>query len=410
MIAAGNFPQTIWLSEAVPAWRLVDIERYLEHKGRGEMTALPVLPRAAPLDSGEINSWSAKITAAYQKTVKGIFEVGRLLIEAKTHLPHGSFKSMIEGELPFGPSEAQRYMRVARNPRFANPAHVQHLPASISTLCEIEKLPDDVYARLLSERTIRPGMQRGCVTKINANIRTQANHKQIRNNARMHDLGGRIYNIGVADPPHEGNISRPENTDPFPRLTVEQICAFQVDDGRPLREVFAKNAIVYLWVIDQHLFSVPLIFAAWGFEFKRTMSWPRPSIGLGQYVRTQHETVCIGVRGHFAAAETGLRHSSLIIGESLPDGLFRCALPHDQRHSSKPPRLQEMIERAYPEYFTPDGADDPVAIELFSRVYRPGWAGQGWEYPGRPRSNVEQSATHNVATATPSGWSVNKNH
>jgi hypothetical protein len=46
-----------------------------------------------------------------------------------------------------------------------------------------------------------------------------------------------------------------------------------------------------------------------------------------------------------------------------------------------------MIERAYPQYFTPDATDNPAAIELFSRVYRPGWAGQGWEYPSRPRSN-----------------------
>jgi len=42
-----------------------------------------------------------------------------------------------------------------------------------------------------------------------------------------------------------------------------------------------------------------------------------------------------------------------------------------------------MIEAAYPQHFGAEAADDPVALELFSRVFRPGWAGQGFEYPGR---------------------------
>jgi hypothetical protein len=38
-----------------------------------------------------------------------------------------------------------------------------------------------------------------------------------------------------------------------------------------------------------------------------------------------------------------------------------------------------MIEAAYPQHFGAEAADDPVALELFSRVPRSGWAGQGFE-------------------------------
>jgi hypothetical protein len=64
-------------------------------------------------------------------------------------------------------------------------------------------------------------------------------------------------------------------------------------------------------------------------------------IRVGQIARA--ELVCLGTRGQFRSAETGLRHSTLIVGETLEPGVFRCAPPHDQRHSSKPPRLHEML-------------------------------------------------------------------
>jgi N6-adenosine-specific RNA methylase IME4 len=344
-------------------------------------------PRPLKEAGGDMHWWTARILAALQKTVESVLEVGQLLIEAKIALPTGGFLKMIDHELPFKRRLAQLYMEVARNPRFADTQNFAHLPPSLTMLSEIGKLPVDVYGRLVADGTINPNMRLRDVAVLNADEKTREHHNRIHSEALKHDLSSRPFIFGIADPPWEGDISR--GKDPYPRLTIEQICNFKVDDGRPVRAVFAENAILYMWIIDGHLLDVRDIFREWGFDFRRMMVWPKISIRVGQIARAQHELICVGTRGQFKPAETRLRHSTLIVGETLEPGVFRCAPPHDQRHSSKPPRLHEMIEAAYPQHFGAEAADDPVALELFSRVPRSGWAGQGFEYPGQQMEAAE---------------------
>ena len=68
---------------------------------------------------------------------------------------------MVESDLPFGPSPAQRLMKVMKvssDARLTNAAHGQHLPGSWRTIYEITKLSDDEFSprsrMCLSERRI----------------------------------------------------------------------------------------------------------------------------------------------------------------------------------------------------------------------------------------------------------------
>lgn len=122
------------------------------------MTA--ALERLRPPAGADEHVWAARITACWRASVEAILEVGRLLTAAKDALPHGAFGSMIESELPFGSSTAQRLMAIAGDVRLSNPAHVQHLPASWGTLYELTKLPDDEFERKIADGTIRPDMMR----------------------------------------------------------------------------------------------------------------------------------------------------------------------------------------------------------------------------------------------------------
>ena len=96
-------------------------------------------------------TWAERITEAWQSTLHGILETGRLLIAAKEgpdRLPHGEFEQMVATDLPFGASTAQRLMAVARDHRLSKAAHVQLLPPHWGTLYEITKLPDrDAFTR-----------------------------------------------------------------------------------------------------------------------------------------------------------------------------------------------------------------------------------------------------------------------
>jgi hypothetical protein len=114
----------------------------------------------------EADIWAARIAACWRASVESIIEVGRLLIAAKNALPHGSFGEMIDGNLPFTASTAQRLMTIAGDQRLSNPAHVQHLPPSWGTLYELTKLPDEEFDAKIKDGTIRPDMMRRDLTHV----------------------------------------------------------------------------------------------------------------------------------------------------------------------------------------------------------------------------------------------------
>jgi N6-adenosine-specific RNA methylase IME4 len=199
---------------------------------------------------------------------------------------------------------------------------------------------------------------------------------------------GRRYVIILADIPWDVRLSR--GAGPYPLLSLEQILQFRVDDGRPIREVAADDAMLLLWGFDQLIMDRPDLFhviaRAWGdFRPIRFLFWPKSQMGTGHFFRDQDEFVVVCIRGNFRPPLEHLRPSSLIVGPPfIGGGGFHFAPAQDARHSSKPPRLQETIEQAYPEYFGPETIKSPLALELFARNYRPKWDGQGFEYPGRP--------------------------
>jgi N6-adenosine-specific RNA methylase IME4 len=85
--------------------------------------------------------------------------------------------------------------------------------------------------------------------------------------------------------------------------------------------------------------------------------WVKPSIGMGNYVRQQHEHLLMARRGEFPLPESALRPGSIIEAPR-------------REHSRKPDQVYEMIERMYPEL---------PRIELFARQARPGWDAWGNE-------------------------------
>jgi Protein of unknown function (DUF3102) len=91
------------------------------------------------------NSWAARIRAAWQSSVSGILETGRLLVEAKEALPRGEFIAMVESELPFKRSTAFRLIAISSDIRLLNGAHAHHLPPHWMTLYEISRLDDETF-------------------------------------------------------------------------------------------------------------------------------------------------------------------------------------------------------------------------------------------------------------------------
>lgn len=112
-------------------------------------SADPVTLDAACMD--EIKIWGTKINGSLARTVEAIVEVGRLLLEAKAALPHGSYLTMVKKELRFQVRQAQNFTRIAKSPVLANAHNCAYLPRSVLQLAMLAKLRDDDLQEIIAD-------------------------------------------------------------------------------------------------------------------------------------------------------------------------------------------------------------------------------------------------------------------
>ena len=134
-------------------------------------------------------------------------------------------------------------------------------------------------------------------------------------------------------------------------MSVEDICALTVAN------LATPDAMLFLWAPAPLLTDAINVMTAWGFEYATNAVWVKDRIGMGVYVRQQHELLLIGKRGQGIVPDPSLLSSSVIEAPR-------------REHSRKPEQVYELIERMYPEL---------PKIELFARQARSGWMAWGNE-------------------------------
>jgi N6-adenosine-specific RNA methylase IME4 len=139
----------------------------------------------------------------------------------------------------------------------------------------------------------------------------------------------------------------------YPTMSVKDICAL------PVGELATADAALFLWTTAPHLQDAFSVIEAWGFSYITNIVWVKDSLGLGYWVRNQHEHLLIAKRGAMRCPPEGLRPPSVIHAPR-------------REHSRKPDEAYDLIERMYP---------DLPKIELFARARRPGWEAWGNEAP-----------------------------
>jgi N6-adenosine-specific RNA methylase IME4 len=152
----------------------------------------------------------------------------------------------------------------------------------------------------------------------------------------------------VADPPWTGQSG--ENH--YDTMSIDRIKAM----GPAIQSVMADDAHCWLWVTNA---TVPIgheVLEAWGFQYRSILTWVKPRIGLGPYLRNMTEHVMLGTRGNAPVKFRG-------------QGTWLFAPIQD--HSHKPEEVHEIIERV---------SSGPY-LELFARRSRRGWAVWGNEVP-----------------------------
>lgn len=182
------------------------------------------------------------------------------------------------------------------------------------------------------------------------------------------------FNIILADPPWRfrnwsmkelaqrgEKWARKNGRSPYPVMTTEDICRFQVIDHA------ARDTLLFLWTTGPKLEDAFKVINAWGFVYVGFgFNWLKlnPSsvgfkLGLGYHSRCNIEPCLLAKRGR------GLRR----VDNSVPETIIA---PLGE-HSEKPPEVRTRIERLY---------GDVPRLELFARQRAKGWSAWGNEVPG----------------------------
>jgi N6-adenosine-specific RNA methylase IME4 len=132
-------------------------------------------------------------------------------------------------------------------------------------------------------------------------------------------------------------------------MPLEEICALPVGD------IAHDDCVLFLWTTAPFLEASFEVLKAWGFTYRTHAVWDKGQIGMGYYVRGQHEPLLICTRGNVPVP----------LPENRPPSVFYA--PRTE-HSAKPPIVREAIEKMYPGL---------RRIELFARGEIPNWATWG---------------------------------
>lgn len=133
----------------------------------------------------------------------------------------------------------------------------------------------------------------------------------------------------VADPPwkYDNKATRGAAEDHYPTMTVDALCEL------PVKDWAADQAHLYLWTTNGFLRESFSILDAWGFEYKTTLVWAKPQIGMGNYFRSSTEYALFGIRGGLRTLDCNQRNWF-----EAPRG----------RHSAKPHKFFDLVEMVSP--------------------------------------------------------------
>lgn len=166
---------------------------------------------------------------------------------------------------------------------------------------------------------------------------------------------GRTFKTILADPPwdvqQKGALGAASH---YNLMTLDAIKAM------PVADLAAADAHLWLWVTNATLRAGYDVMEAWGFTPRSPLTWIKPRLGLGNYLRNATEHLILGTRGN-----------APVLFKAQPTWMFAPL----QEHSHKPEEQYAVIERI---------SEGPY-LELFARR--------------RPTSNADWSVWGNEIDA-----------
>ncbi len=165
-------------------------------------------------------------------------------------------------------------------------------------------------------------------------------------------LPGGMFEVIVIDPPwpYENKYSsmhfRGRAGCRYPDMSIAEL--------RALKLPAAKNCVMWLWTTNAFMAEACDLIDAWGFQRKTILTWVKPRLGVGHWLRNRTEHCLLAVKG---SPRVDLTNQSTVL-EAPSCG-----------HSRKPDEFYQMVETLCV----------GRRLDYFSREPRTGWAQFGNE-------------------------------
>lgn len=182
------------------------------------------------------------------------------------------------------------------------------------------------------------------------------------------------YKVLLVDPPWKYLVRSAKGLGRSPdrhytTMTLDEIKAL------PVRDLAAKDCVLFMWVIDSHTELAMEVVKAWGFKFKTIgFYWAKTNadgsffMNTGFWTRANPEHVFEAYLGEEQEVERCFLHT---VGapKRVGKGVRRLIVAPRREHSRKPDEVHERIETL---------VDGPYC-ELFAREWKANWTAWGDE-------------------------------
>ena len=165
------------------------------------------------------------------------------------------------------------------------------------------------------------------------------------------------YDVIYADPPWSYKVWSDKGKG---RSAESHYPTMQKEDIQrlPIKDISAKNSVLFLWVTAPCLIEGIELISAWGFTYKTVaFTWVKQNkrsdgifTGMGYYTRANAEYCLLATKGK--------------VLERKSHSVSSVVISHIERHSKKPNEVRERIVELF---------GDIPRIELFAREQADGW-------------------------------------
>lgn len=226
-----------------------------------------------------------RIRASLEHSVEAIVESSRLIQAAKAELPHGTFLDAV-GKAGVSPRVAQMFMSIASHELLADPnakrVSPSALPPSFVTLSELSRIESTVLKDAFMAGNVHVGLTRQQAKQLTRQVSGPV--QQTPNLPK-----GKAACI-VADPPwtYNNESTRGSVRNHYDTMSMEELAELKVPA--------AADCHLWLWVTNPLLREGFDLVEAWSFTYRTTLTWVKPQIGLGNYLRSATEHVLFATR------------------------------------------------------------------------------------------------------------------